>query len=93
MFFTETNTNDSLAKHNNELLDDCKDIHKNTTGLALGYNVINVNAEVIDIHSVLKVLLIELEKEKDSFYWFLLIIFLVDHMPGPYGTSIENIFY
>ena len=33
------------------------------------YDEIKVDIEVIDICSVLKVLLIELEKEKDSFHW------------------------
>ena len=38
--FTETNINDSPAKHIDEILDDWKDIHKNTQhGLALCYNV------------------------------------------------------
>ena len=33
------------------------------------YDEIKVDIEVVDICSVLKVLLIELEKEKDSFHW------------------------
>ena len=52
--FTETNINDSPAKHINGILDDWKDIHKNTQhGLALCYNVSKVNnIEVIEIASV-----------------------------------------
>ena len=46
--FTETNINDSPAKHIDEILDDWKDIHKNTEhGLALCYNESKVNIEVI----------------------------------------------
>ena len=51
-----------------DILDDCKDIHKNTQhGLALCYNVskININ-EVIEMPSVLEVLPIVLEKEKET---------------------------
>ena len=52
--FTETNINYSPAKHINDILDDWKDIHKNTQhGLALCYNVSKVNnIEVIEIASV-----------------------------------------
>ena len=51
--FTETNINDSLAKHINDILDDWKDICKNTQhGLALCYNVSKVNiTEEIEIYS------------------------------------------
>ena len=42
--FTETNINDTPAKHIHEILDHWKDIHKNTHhGLALRYNVNKVN--------------------------------------------------
>ena len=42
--FTETNISDSLSKQIDEILDDWKDIHKNTRhGLALCYNVAKVN--------------------------------------------------
>ena len=52
--FTETNINDSPAKHIDEILDDWKGIHKDTHhGLALCYNVNMVNIiEVIEIPSV-----------------------------------------
>ena len=51
--FTETNINDSLTKHINDILDDWKDIYKNTQhGLALCYNMSKVNIiEVIEIYS------------------------------------------
>ena len=52
--FTETNINDSSAKQIDKILDDWKDIHKNTHGLALCYNVSKVNIiEVIEVPSVL----------------------------------------
>ena len=41
---TETNINDSPAKHVDEILDDWNDIHKNTQhGLALCYNMSKLN--------------------------------------------------
>ena len=51
--FTETNINDSLTKHINDILDDWKDIYKNTQhGLAQCYNMSKVNIiEVIEISS------------------------------------------
>ena len=75
--FTETNINDSPSKHSDEILDDWKDIHKNTQyGLALCYNVSKVNiTEVIDILCVLEVVL-EIEREtffigdSVSYAWF-----------------------
>ena len=68
--FTETNINDSPSKHSDEILDDWKDIHKNTQyGLALCYNVIKVNiTEVIDILCVLEVLPVVLEIERETFF-------------------------
>ena len=65
---TETNINDSPAKYIDEILDDWKDIHKNTHhGLALCYNVNKVNIiEVIEIPSVLEVLPIVLEIERET---------------------------
>ena len=55
--FTETNINDSPAKHIDGILDDWKDIHKNTQyGLAQCYNGNKVNiVEVIEVPSVLQV--------------------------------------
>ena len=48
--FTETNINDSPAKHSDEILDYWKDIHKNTEhGLALSYNVSKVNIIEVNI--------------------------------------------
>ena len=66
--FTETNINDSPAKHVDEILDDRKDIHKNTQhGLALCYNLSKVNIiEVIKVPSVLGVLPVLLEIEKET---------------------------
>ena len=66
--FTETNVNDSPAKHSDEILDDWKDIHKNTEhGLALSYDVSKVNIiQVIKISSVLEVLPIVLEIERET---------------------------
>ena len=51
--FTETNINDSLTKHINDILDDWKDIYKITQhGLAQCYNMSKVNIiEVIEIYS------------------------------------------
>ena len=48
-----------------------EDIHKNTQhGLALCYNMSKVNImDVIDIPSVLEILPIVLEIEKEIFYW------------------------
>ena len=67
--FTETNLDDSPSKHIDGILDDWKDIHKNTRrGLALFYNVSKINiTEVIDIPSVFEVLPIVLEIEKETF--------------------------
>ena len=50
----ETNINDSPAKHIDEILDEWKDIHRNTLhGLALCFNVNKVIIiEVIEIPSV-----------------------------------------
>ena len=54
---TEAIINDSPSKCMDENLDDWKDIHKNTRhGLALCYNVSQVNMEVIDISSAVGVL-------------------------------------
>ena len=52
--FTETNINNSPAQHVDEILDDWKNIHKNTQhGLAQCYSVSKVNIiEVIKIPSV-----------------------------------------
>ena len=67
--FTETNINDSPVKHIGEVLDDLKDIHKNTQhGLALYYKVSKVNIiEVIDIPSTIEILPIVLEIKKEAF--------------------------
>ena len=67
--FTETNINSSPAKHIDEVLDDWKDIQKNTQhGLALCYNGIKVNTvEVIKMPSVVKILAVLLEIEKETF--------------------------
>ena len=79
--------NDSPSKHIDEILDDWKDIHKNTRhGLALCYNVSKVNIiEVIDIPSDLEVLPIVLEIEKETF-----LLLIVYRMPGPLGSFIDD---
>ena len=67
--FAEFNINDRPAKHIDEILDDWKDIHKNTQhGLALCFNNMSkVNiSEVIEIPSFLEVLTIVLEIEKET---------------------------
>ena len=68
--FTETNINDDPSKFTDEILNNWKDIHKNTQhGLALCYSVNQVNViEVIDIPSVLQVLSIVREIEKETFF-------------------------
>ena len=55
---TEANINDRPVKHIDEVLDDWKDIHKNTQhGLALCYNVSKVIIiEVIDIPNTIEIL-------------------------------------
>ena len=85
--FTETHINDSLSKHIDEILDDCKDIHENTQHrLALCYNVSKVNVvEVIDIPTVLEVLPIALKIEKETF--LLLRVYLVR---VPLGFFIDD---
>ena len=85
--FTETNINYSPAKHVNDILDDWKDIHKNTQhGLALCYNVIKVNIiEIIEIASILEVLSIVLEIEKET-----VLLIIVYCMPGPLGFFIDD---
>ena len=67
--FTETNINGSPVKHIDEILDDWKDIHKNTQrGLPLCYKVSKVNIiEVIDVPSTIEILPIVLEINKDTF--------------------------
>ena len=85
--FLETNINDSPAKHIDEILDDWKDIHKNTQhGLALCYNMSKVNIiEVMEITSVLEVLQIVLEIEKET-----IVLVIVYRMPGPLGSFIDD---
>ena len=85
--FTETNINDSPAKHIEEVLDDWKDIHKNTQhDLALCSNVGKVNMiEVIEIPSVLEVLPIVLEIEKES-----ILLVIVYRMPAHRGSFIDD---
>ena len=85
--FTETNINDSPAKHIDEILDDWKDIYKNTEhGLALCYNVIKINIiEVIEIPSVLEVLPIVLEIQKET-----ILLVIVYRMPGFLGYFIDD---
>ena len=68
--FTETNTNDSPEKHIVEILDDWKDILKNTQHELALCNVSKVNIiEVIEMPNVFEVLPIVLKIEKETFYW------------------------
>ena len=71
-----------------EILDDWKDIHKNTLhGLALCYNVSKVNIiEVIEIRSVLvEVLSVVLEIEKET-----ILLVIVYCMPVPLRSFIGD---
>ena len=79
--------NDSPTKHIDEILGDWKDIHKSTHhGFALCYNVSKVDIiEVIEIPSVLEVLSIVLEIERET-----ILLVIVYHMPGPLGSFIED---
>ena len=72
----------------NDILDDWKDIHKNTQhGLALCYNVSKVNIiETIEIASVLEVLPVVLEIEKET-----ILSIVVYCMPGPLGSFIDDL--
>ena len=74
--FTKANINDFPVKHIDEVLDDWKDIHKNTQhDLALCYKVSKVNViEVIDIPSIIEILPNVLEVNKETLllvilYW------------------------
>ena len=82
-FFTETNINDSLAKNIDETLDNWKDIHRNAQhSMAFCYNVCKLNIiEEIEIPSVLEVLPIALEMEKET-----ISLVIVYRMPGPLGS-------
>ena len=79
--------NDSPTKHIDEILGDWKDIHKSIHhGFALCYNVSKVDIiEVIEIPSVLEVLSIVLEIERET-----ILLVIVYHMPGPLGSFIEG---
>ena len=88
--FTKTNINDSPVKHIVEVLDDWKDIHKNTQhGLALCYKVNKVNIiEVIDIPSNVEILPIVLEINKETF-----LLVIVYRAPGPVGFFIDEFIF
>ena len=69
VMFHKSQYKDSPAKHISEILDDRKDIHKNRQhGLALCYNMSKANIMEVVV-SVLEVLPIVLEIEKETFYW------------------------
>ena len=75
-----------ILQNINDILDDWKDIHKNTRRcLALCYNVSII--EVIKIASVLEVLPIAVEIEKET-----VLLIIVYRMPGPLGF-IDDFFY
>ena len=85
--FIETNINDSHSKYIDEILDNSKDIHKNTHhGLALCYNVNKVNIiEVIEIPCILEVLPFVLEIENETF-----LSLIMYGMRGPLGFFIDD---
>ena len=85
--FKETSRNDSPAKHIDKILNDTEDTHKNTQhGLPLSYNVSKVNIiEVIEISSVLEVLPIVLEIEKDT-----IVLVIVYCMSGLFGSFMDD---
>ena len=85
--FTKTNINYSPVKYIDKVLNDWKDIHKNTQhSLALCYKVRNINIiEVIEISSIIEILPIALEKNKDTF--LLVIVYCV---PGPVGSFMGD---
>ena len=77
----------SPGKHIDEVLDDWKDIHKNTQhGLALCCKVCKVNIiKVIDILSTIEILPIVLEINKETF-----LLVMVYQAPGPIGSFIDK---
>ena len=83
--FTGTNINGSPVKHIDEVLDDLKDIHKNAQhGLVLCFKVSKVNIiEVIEIPSIIKILPIVLETNKESFL-------MITVYCAPAGSFIDN---
>ena len=85
--FTETNINNSLSKHIDEMLDDWKDIYENTQhGLALYYNMSKVNIiEVMEIPIVLEVLPIVLKIEKET-----ILLLMIYCIPGLLGSFIDD---
>ena len=85
--FTETNINDSPAKHIDEIPDDWKDIRMNAQhDLALCYNVSKVNIiEAMEIPSVLEALSIVLKIEKETS-----LLVIVYSMPGPHRSFIDD---
>ena len=87
--FAEANMNDAPAKHN-EIRDDWKYIHKNTqNGLAQYCKVSKENImEIIEIHTVLKVLPIALEIKKEA-----ILLLIVYHIPAPLGSFIDDLFH
>ena len=70
-YFTETNTNNTTENQIDEILDDWKEIHKNTQhGLALCYNMSKLNIiEVIEISSVLEYCQLHWKYKRELFYW------------------------
>ena len=83
---TETNVKNSPANHIYEILDDWKDIHKSRHhGLALCYNMSKINIEVNEIPTVLEVLPIVLEIERETS-----VLEIVYRIPGPLGFFIDD---
>ena len=77
------------AKHIDQTQENWKDIHKITQhGLALCYKVDKVNIiEVIPIPSVLEILPVVLEIEKET-----ILLVIVYRMPGSLGTFIYDFY-
>ena len=85
--FTEININDSPSKDIFEILNVWKRIHKNTQlGMAVCFEVGKVNIKLIDIPSVLEMMLVVLEIEKES-----ILLLVVYCMPGPLATFIDDL--
>ena len=80
---------DSPVKYINEVLDDLKNIHKNTQhSLALCYKVSKVNiTEVVGVPSIIEILPIVLEINKETF-----LLAIVRHAPSPVGSFIDDFF-
>ena len=82
--FTETSISDSLAELLDEILNDQKD-NIRIRNMSWLYVTTQVNIEVVDIPSVLEVLSVVLEIEKETF----LLVVVQYHVPGPFASFID----